>query len=145
MNPQVYIFNLLSPPLAIELFSETHPLSSSHYQAPYDKFKYVDQIQDPKSFWINFEPSLCDGGRKLYIPNWTFWCKDKKYDLPEVTIPLQDGVKLYIGKYNGSDYYYLDFIGAKIPPFNRKGPLCPIIVYVQNGEVNVLRGIQHKV
>ncbi len=141
MNPQVYIFDLLSPPLAIELYSETHPLSSSHYQTQYDRFKYVDQIQNPKSFWINFEPSLCDDGRKLYIPNWILWYKDKKYYMSELTIPLQEGLKLYIGKYNGLDYYYLDFIGAKIPPFDRKGPFCPTIVYVQNSEVNVLRGI----
>ncbi len=141
MNPQVYIFNLLNPPLAIELYNETFPLSSSGSQKAFDKFKYVDQIQDPNSFWINFEPKLCDDGRKLYIHNWTLLYKGGKYELPEITIPLQDGVKLYIGKYNGANYYYLDLIGAKIPPFDRKGPFCPIIVYVQNGEVNVLRGI----
>jgi hypothetical protein len=141
MNPQVYVFNLLNPPLAIELHSETFPLSSSNNQKAFDKFKYVDQIQDPNSFWINFEPKLCNDGRKLYIPNWTLSYKGKKYELSEITIPLQDGVKLYIGKYNGSDYYYLDLIGAKIPSFDRRGPFCPTIVYVQNGEVHVLRGI----
>lgn len=147
INPHVYIFNLLSPPIAVELhYGETFPLPSFDNQGSYDKFKYVDQIQNPReSLWINFEPSLCDGGKKLYIPSWTFWCKGNKYELPEITVPLKDGLKLYIGEHNGSDYYHLDFIGAKIPPFDRNGPICPIVVYIQNGEVNVLRGVKYKI
>jgi hypothetical protein len=143
MNPQVYIFNLLNPPIALELYSEIQPMSSIQKQGLYGEIKFRYQIQDPNSFFINFEPRLCDGGRTLYIPNWKLLYKGKEYELPELKIPLKDGLKLYIGGYNGSDYYHLDFIGAKIPPFDRKGPFCPSIVYAQGGEVNVLRGIKN--
>ncbi len=145
-NPKIFVFNLLSPPIAIVLGYEALPMNRSNdkeYKA-YKRIEFVRQISNPDKLWAEFEPKLSEDGRKLKIPQWTFICKSQKYSMPALELELKENSRLIIGAFNGEDYYHYDLIGASIKPFDRNGPIAPIIVWTQEDTVYVLRHIKEE-
>lgn len=143
-NPKIFVFNLLTPPIAIVLGYEALPmnrLNDEEYKV-YKRIEFVRQISNPDKLWAEFEPKLSKDGRKLKIPQWTFICKNKKYSMPALELELKENGRLIIGAFNGEDYYHYDLIGASIEPFDRNGPIAPTILWTQEDTVYVLRHIK---
>lgn len=144
INPRLYLFNILDPWILLVIGYRTYPHSSTAQKANSTltgRIEYVTQKSSRQKIWVNFIPELSHDKLQILMPAWTFICKGKPCEMPEITVPYTEGGKLYISSWNGKDYYHWDEIGAEIEPFDPDGSVRPLVLWVESGVIKVLKHV----